>query len=129
MISFQVWKNSNFTFLLSFPSLLSFSSFFFSSPACSPTPPCPPPFFLYFPHQPACPAPFGHQPAHLRPMTMTQELIPAHLLDPHRPPLFFLHARDQPSTDVTEPPKNEGFVSQDHIGGFSTKRECANTHK
>jgi hypothetical protein len=25
--------------------------------------------------------------------------------------------------------KNEGFVSQDHIGGFSTKRECANTHK
>jgi hypothetical protein len=25
--------------------------------------------------------------------------------------------------------RNEGFVSQDHIGGFSTKRECANTHK
>jgi hypothetical protein len=24
--------------------------------------------------------------------------------------------------------RNEGFVSQDHIGGFSTKRECANTH-
>jgi hypothetical protein len=22
-----------------------------------------------------------------------------------------------------------GFVSQDHIGGFSTERECANTHK
>jgi hypothetical protein len=27
------------------------------------------------------------------------------------------------------PIRNEGFVSQDHIGGFSTKRECANTHK
>jgi hypothetical protein len=25
--------------------------------------------------------------------------------------------------------KMRGFVSQDHIGGFSTKRECANTHK
>jgi hypothetical protein len=25
--------------------------------------------------------------------------------------------------------KNKGFVSQDYIGGFSTKRECANTHK
>jgi hypothetical protein len=25
--------------------------------------------------------------------------------------------------------RNERFVSQDHIGGFSTKRECANTHK
>jgi hypothetical protein len=25
--------------------------------------------------------------------------------------------------------RNEGFVSQDHIGGFSMKRECANTHK
>jgi hypothetical protein len=25
--------------------------------------------------------------------------------------------------------RNEGFVSQDHIGGFSTKRECANTRK
>jgi hypothetical protein len=24
--------------------------------------------------------------------------------------------------------RNEGFVSQDHIGGFSMKRECANTH-
>jgi hypothetical protein len=24
--------------------------------------------------------------------------------------------------------RNEGFVSQDHIGGFSTKRECVNTH-
>jgi hypothetical protein len=25
--------------------------------------------------------------------------------------------------------KMRGFVSQDHIGGFSLKRECANTHK
>jgi hypothetical protein len=25
--------------------------------------------------------------------------------------------------------KMRGFVSQDHIGGFSTKRECVNTHK
>jgi hypothetical protein len=25
--------------------------------------------------------------------------------------------------------KMRGFVSQDHIGGFSMKRECANTHK
>jgi hypothetical protein len=25
--------------------------------------------------------------------------------------------------------KMRGFVSQDHIGGLSTKRECANTHK
>jgi hypothetical protein len=25
--------------------------------------------------------------------------------------------------------KMRGFISQDHIGGFSTKRECANTHK
>jgi hypothetical protein len=24
--------------------------------------------------------------------------------------------------------RNEGFVSQDHIGGFSTKQECTNTH-
>jgi hypothetical protein len=24
--------------------------------------------------------------------------------------------------------RNEGFVSQDHIGGFSTKLECTNTH-
>jgi hypothetical protein len=24
--------------------------------------------------------------------------------------------------------RNEGFVSQDYIGGFSTKRECTNTH-
>jgi hypothetical protein len=24
--------------------------------------------------------------------------------------------------------RNEGFVSQDHVGGFSTERECANTH-
>jgi hypothetical protein len=29
---------------------------------------------------------------------------------------------------VTEPHKNDGFVSQDHIGGFSMKRECTNTH-
>jgi hypothetical protein len=25
--------------------------------------------------------------------------------------------------------KMKGFVSQDHIGGFPTKRECANTHE
>jgi hypothetical protein len=25
--------------------------------------------------------------------------------------------------------KMRGFVSQDHIGGFSMKRECTNTHK
>jgi hypothetical protein len=28
---------------------------------------------------------------------------------------------------VTESPKNEGFISQDHIGGFSMNRECTNT--
>ncbi len=31
---------------------------------------------------------------------------------------------------VIEPPKNEGFVSQDHIGGFSVKQEYTNkSHK
>jgi hypothetical protein len=41
-----------------------------------------------------------------------------------------------PSTEIIwlrycdrTPSNNEGFVSQDHIGGFSTKRECANTHE
>jgi hypothetical protein len=29
---------------------------------------------------------------------------------------------------VIEPPKKQGFVSQDPTGGFSTKRECVNTH-
>jgi hypothetical protein len=28
---------------------------------------------------------------------------------------------------VTETPKNEKFISQDHIGGFSAKRKCTNT--
>jgi hypothetical protein len=40
-----------------------------------------------------------------------------------------LNLKELQMIGVTEPPQNEGFVSQDHIGGFSMKRECANTHK
>jgi hypothetical protein len=32
-------------------------------------------------------------------------------------------------TEPPPPPKKQGFVSQDPIGGFSTKQECTNTHK
>jgi hypothetical protein len=37
--------------------------------------------------------------------------------------VLFLYSSDRTTS------KMRGFVSQDHIGGFSTKRECANTHK
>jgi hypothetical protein len=39
-----------------------------------------------------------------------------------------LQQSEEDSCDRTTS-KMRGFVSQDHIGGFSTKRECANTHK
>jgi hypothetical protein len=29
---------------------------------------------------------------------------------------------------VIDPPKKQGFISQDSIRGFSMKRECTNTH-
>jgi hypothetical protein len=38
------------------------------------------------------------------------------------------HHGIDPNPDVIEPPQDEGFISQDHIRGFSTKLECRNTH-
>jgi hypothetical protein len=42
---------------------------------------------------------------------------------------FFADTQDLPQCCDRTTSKMRGFVSQDHIGGFSTKRECANTHK
>jgi hypothetical protein len=48
-----------------------------------------------------------------------------HMIERRLLPLFL------PVKDVCDrtTSKMRGFVSQDHIGGFSTKRECANIHK
>jgi hypothetical protein len=124
------------------PDLVAIFSFFITppSPTALPMPP-PPPLSLYvrwwqIPKEPWN-SNLGAPPQPLM-TTRDQQRSGASTAASHRPPLralLSLHwhypteSESLTSFVWQNHLKNEGFVSQDHIGGFLTKRECANTHK